>query len=77
MLKKDEPLKQIEGSEEDDTSKNHCVFVKLALLQSKDVFVSTNPIGLKERRVGFSFFEIGSTYHDSFCRHVFILLVYF
>ncbi|XP_056011789.1 uncharacterized protein LOC125681074 isoform X4 [Ostrea edulis] len=38
MLKKDEPLKQIEGSEEDDTSKNHCVFVKLALLQSKDVF---------------------------------------
>jgi hypothetical protein len=40
MLKKDEPRKQKEGVEEDDTSKNHCVFVKLALLQSKDVFVS-------------------------------------
>ncbi|XP_061164367.1 uncharacterized protein LOC133173402 isoform X2 [Saccostrea echinata] len=38
MLKKEEPPKKREGLEEDDTSKNHNVFVKLALLQSKDVF---------------------------------------
>nr|XP_034301425.1 uncharacterized protein LOC105321563 isoform X4 [Crassostrea gigas] len=38
MLKKDEPPKQRVGSEEEDTTKNDSVFVKLALLQSKDVF---------------------------------------
>lgn len=38
MLKKDEPPKQRMGSEEEDTTKNDSVFVKLALLQSKDVF---------------------------------------
>lgn len=42
MLKKDEPPKQRVGSEEEDTTKNDSVFVKLALLQSKDVFVSCN-----------------------------------
>lgn len=42
MLKKDEPPKQRMGSEEEDTTKNDSVFVKLALLQSKDVFVSCN-----------------------------------
>lgn len=38
MLKKDEPPKQRVGSEEEDNTKNDSVFVKLALLQSKDVF---------------------------------------
>lgn len=38
MLKKDEPPKQRMGSEEEDITKNDSVFVKLALLQSKDVF---------------------------------------
>eukprot|EP00105_Crassostrea_gigas_P004854 XP_011418200.1 PREDICTED: uncharacterized protein LOC105321563 isoform X3 [Crassostrea gigas] len=38
MLKKDEPPKQRVGSEEEDITKNDSVFVKLALLQSKDVF---------------------------------------
>lgn len=38
MLKKDEPPKQKVGSEEEDCTKNDSVFVKLALLQSKDVF---------------------------------------
>lgn len=42
MLKKDEPPKQRVGSEEEDNTKNDSVFVKLALLQSKDVFVSCN-----------------------------------
>lgn len=42
MLKKDEPPKQKVGSEEEDCTKNDSVFVKLALLQSKDVFVSCN-----------------------------------
>lgn len=42
MLKKDEPPKQRVGSEEEDITKNDSVFVKLALLQSKDVFVSCN-----------------------------------
>ncbi|XP_022325597.2 uncharacterized protein LOC111125771 isoform X3 [Crassostrea virginica] len=38
MLKKEAPPKQKEGCEEEDSSKNGSVFVKLALLQSKDVF---------------------------------------